>query len=166
MTAIQYVETVLQNRWDDSDLNGDRHDDVPDIGRGVRVFRESAASRRKVASNDYDVIFVKDGGVTNVEPQGINWQRERQVSVVTVDIRTTESRERLWGKRDSDNNAPTYGGLTGEVKRCFDEVRKGHKENDLVRVPEMNDLSGQMGGQVWRASITVELDNRSNHINP
>lgn len=176
MTAVQYVEYILHNRWDKSDLNGNRNalDPIGDIESDapIRTLRESPQDRRRENLSSHDSLLLRDGGITTIEPQSFGWVEERTVSKVTVDIRTTglggslAGRERLWGERDGDNNGPSYGGLTGEVKRVCDEVRKGDQEFDLIFVTEMNDLSGEMGGQVWRATVEISLDVRATNINP
>lgn len=170
MTAVQYVEAILENRWESSIT--DREVDVPQ----PEVYRESAESYRKINLDQNDAIILEDGGITNIEPQTFTWAQERLVSRVTVDIRTTgeagsvAGRERLWGHRGTGTLGATeserYGGLVGEVKRICDEVRAGDEEFDLIQVTEENDLSGEMGGQVWRATVTVVLDTRANTIDP
>ena len=138
----------------------------------MALFREAAQDLGKMNIERDDVLLIRDGGITEIEPQSFGWVEERLVSRVTVDIRTTghagdvDGRERLWGRRRSGNVAPEYGGLTGEVKRVLDTVRKGDQEFDLIVNREQNDLSGEMGGQIWRATTEIELDTRANVIDP
>lgn len=170
MTAIQYVEYLLDNNWQTS-VSG-REKDVPK----PNILRESAESLRRMNLDENDVLLLRDGGVSQYEPQSFNWQEERIVSHVTIDARTTgeagsvPGRERLWGYRGvgnlSANEAESYGGLQGEVKRILDTVRDGDKEFDLIPVSEQNDLSAEMGGQVWRGTTELSLDTRANQIQP
>lgn len=170
MTAVQYVEHILDTNWSAS-VSG-REVDVPE----PELYRESAENLRRVNLDQADVVFLKDGGITNIEPRSLGWTEERLVSRVTVDVRTTgeagsvAGRERLWGHRGTGtlgaNEAEDYGGLVGEIKRICDTVRKGDQEFDLIQVTEENDLSGEMGGQVWRATMTIVLDTRANTIDP
>jgi hypothetical protein len=170
MTAVQYVEHILDNNWT-ANITG-REVDVPKPD----IFRESAQNLRRASLADSDVLFLRDGGVTEVDPQSVGWTEERLVSRVTVDARTsgeggsTQGRERLWGYRGvgglGPNEAERYGGLQGEIKRIFDTVRRGEEEFTLIRVTEQNDLSAEMGGQVWRGTTEVILDVRANQIDP
>ncbi|AGM11978.1 hypothetical protein DNAM5_119 [Haloarcula californiae tailed virus 1] len=160
MTAVQYVEYVLENNWEPS-ISG-RYNDVPH----PRLIRESSEEYRRMNTQEDDTIIVSDGGISEIEPQSFGWVEERLLSRVTLDIRTSHSRERLWGERDDNNNSPRYGGLVGECKRIFDAKRKGDKEFDLVDGYEANDLSGQMGGLVWRATFELRLDTRASNIDP
>lgn len=170
MTAVQYVEHLLENNWEPS-ITG-RVEDVPQPG----IYRESAESLRRMNPDTEDVLLIRDGGITQIEPQSFGWVEERLVSRVTIDARTTgeagsvPGRERLWGYRGvgnlDPNEAERYGGLQGEVKRILDEVRKGDEEFDLVIADEQNDLSAEMGGQIWRGTTEVTLDIRANTIDP
>lgn len=170
MTAIQYFETLLENNWTPS-ISG-REVEVPK----PKIWRESSAKQRKLNLDQHDVLILRDGGVTEISPQSFAWHEERVVSIVTVDMRTTgeagdvPGRERLWGYRGkgslAENEAESYGGLQGEVKRIIDTVRKGEHEFDLIIADSQNDLSGEMGGQVWRGTTEVTLDVRASQINP
>ena len=170
MTAIQYVQTLLDTRWEES-ISG-REVDVPK----PKLMRESAENLRRINLDMEDVLLLRDGGVTSIEPQSFGWQEERLLSHVTIDARTSgeagavSGRERLWGYRGvgdlEPNEAERYGGLQGEIKRILDTGRKGDQENDLIYATEQNDLSAEMGGQVWRGTTEVQLDVRANQINP
>lgn len=160
MTAVQYVEYILDNNWTKS-VSG-RNNDVPKPD----IVRESEEGKRRMNLQKNDFLIISDGGISNIEPQSFGWVEEATTARVTVDMRTAYSRARLWGERDSNNDSPTYGGLVGEVKRIIDTKRKGDKEFDLVTGFEANDLSGQMGGKVWRATFEIRLENRAKNINP
>lgn len=170
MTAIQYVEHILDANWESNISGREREVPQPDI------IRESAQSLRRMNLDERDQVMLRDGGVTTIEPQSFGWSEERLVSHVTIDARTTgeggdvSGRERLWGWRGigslADNEAERYGGLMGEVKRILDTIRKGDEEFDLVLTTEQNDLSAEMGGQVWRGTTEVMLDVRVNEIDP
>lgn len=170
MSALQYTENLLDANWEES-VSG-RERDVPQ----PQLIRESAESLRKMNLDQNDAALLRDGGITTIEPQSFGWAQERLVSRVTIDLRTTgeagstHGRERLWGYRGvgglNDNESERYGGLVGETKRIMDSVRKGDNDFDLVLVTEENDLSAQMGGQIWRASVEVQLDIRARTIDP
>lgn len=168
MTAVQYVKNLLENNWE-SAVSG-REKDVPK----PEIYLESAENLRRVNLDQSDVVFVRDGGTTQYTPKSFGWAQEEYSSPVTIDARTTgeagsvPGRERLWGYRGvgnlSANEAERYGGLQGEIKRILDEVRKGDQEYDLVLATAQNDLSGEMGGQVWRALTEVSLDVKAKTI--
>jgi len=160
MTAIQYVENILREDWEREVPGRNKPVPVPE------VVRESSEEHRRMNTQNSDYIVVTDGGISEIEPQSFGWQEEATTARVTCDIRTSQSRERLWGKRDDDNNSPNYGGLVGEVKRIVDTKRKGDKEFDLIVGFEANDLSGQMGGKVWRATFEIRLEVRATTVNP
>jgi len=171
MTSVQYVEYIIDNNWEPS-ITG-RAVDVPK----PTILRESSANTRRLNLDESDVLIIRDGGISNYEPQSFGWGGERQVGRVTVDARTTgeagstEGRERLWGYRGGAgslgaNEAERYGGLQGEIKRILDTVRKGDQGYDIIRASEQNDLSGQMGGQIWRGTTEVILDTRAHQIDP
>lgn len=158
--GLQYAQNLIEAEWHE-EISG-RDYPVPE----PNVIREGSESYRLMDPQQNDIVLIRDGGDTNVEPQSVGWHEEAVTSRVTVDIRTSHSRERLWGYRNEDNEPERYGGLTGEIKRIFDTVRRGEHEYDLVIVEEILDLSGEMGGLVWRASITVTLDIRAQQIDP
>jgi hypothetical protein len=166
MTAIQYVEYVLDEDWTEG-VSG-RNNDVPK----PELVVEAEKNKRSVDVYDTDIIFVRDGGVANYEPRSFGWAQEDQLSIVSLDIRTTgdmdiAGRERLWGERETRDTSPNYGGLVGEVKRIFDTIRKGDDCNySMIRVTEANDLSGETGAGIWRATVQIELDARSVSIDP
>lgn len=170
MTAVQYVEALIEANWEPS-ITG-RVVDVPQ----PQILRESAQGLRRMNLDQHDVLLIRDGGITDVEPQSFAWQEERVVGRVTVDARTTgeagavPGRERLWGYRGvgdlGDTEAERYGGIQGEMKRIVDTVRKGDEEFDLILATEQNDLSAEMGGQVWRGTTEITLDIRANEIDP
>lgn len=170
MTAVQYAEYILDEYWEPSVSGREKRVPKPEI------LRESPEGYRKINLDRSDALMLRDGGITTIEPQSVGWVEERKVSRVTIDVRTTgeagsvSGRERLWGHRGignlDPNEAERYGGLQGEIKRIIDKVRKGDEEFDLVLVTEQNDLSGEMGGQIWRGTSELSLDTRANKIDP
>jgi|AntRauMinimDraft_2_1070382.scaffolds.fasta_scaffold01208_3 hypothetical protein len=163
---LGYVKSTIEENWHES-IDG-RIQDVPK----PKVYQESDPNRRRVKLNEGDVIFVKDGGTTHTEPQSFNWVEERVDSRIDIDIRSTgdggniNGRTRMWGVRDDDGNSERYGGLVGEVKRIFHERRRGEAGYDVISLPEIHDLSGEMGARVWRTSIFVSLSIRAQTIDP
>lgn len=160
MTAVQYVQEVLDANWTPS-ITG-RPNDVPK----PEMVRESQLGDRRMNLDHNDYLVISDGGISDISPQSLGWTEEELTSRVTVDIRTSQSRERLWGERDGNNDGPRYGGLVGEAKRIIDTKRKGDKEFDLIIGFEANDLSGQMGGHIWRATFDIRLESRASTIDP
>lgn len=175
MTAVQYVENILAQDWEEN-IEG-RYLDVPE----PTVVRESEEGDRRMNLQNSDYIVVSDGGISDITPASFGWVEEQTTSRVTLDIRTSYSRERLWGDRYSgdtgdvqigstqlgdENTSGRYGGLVGEAKRIIDLHRKGDKEFDLIVPYEANDLSGQMGGKVWRATLSIRLEVRASTIDP
>lgn len=158
-TGVQFAEHILNHRWTPT-IEG-RPNDVPH----PTVVRESDADKRRMDDAREDHAMIQNGSVSTIEPRSLGWSEERKVTHVTVMLRTTESRERLWGHRDADNDSERYGGLTGETKRVFDAVRDRHKEYDLVKSTEVSDLSSEYAGR-WVAAFELELDNRVDTINP
>lgn len=159
MTALQFAEYVLDDRW--TATIDARPNDVPK----PNLVRESDADKRRIDDAREDTAMLQDGGISDIEPRSLGWTEEREVSHVTVMLRTSESRERLWGHRDENNDAERYGGLVGETRRVFHSIRDRHKEYDIVKGHEANDLSSEYGGR-WVASFEVELDTRAATIDP
>ena len=170
MTSLAYIEYLLDTEWTPG-VDG-RVEDVPKPS----IYRRSAENLRRVSLDQEDVLFIGTGGDRLVEPQSLGWTEERVIAKVSIDARTTGEAgrvggwERLWGHRgvgDLDaNEAEAYGGLMGEIKRIMETVRRRGEEYDIVNVVEQFDLSEEMGGQVWRGTTTVELDQRARVIDP
>lgn len=174
MTAVQFVENILEANWsedgsthesDDSALptTFSREHDVPK----PKVVRESSSKHRRMDVSRQDYAVLRDGGVTSIEGRSVGGTEQRMVSLVDIELRTTgeagkvPGRERLWGNRDDNNDAESFGGLAGETLRCIEEEDWRAKEFDLVHATEANDLSGQYGGAVWVGIVHVELDQRA-----
>lgn len=166
MTSLQYAHWLMDSNWTPS-VSG-RYQNVPK----PQLVYQSSEERRRISTGDEDTLIIRDGGPISKEPQGLRWDSERKLSRVTLDLRTSGSagsvngRQRMFGVRDSSGVSEDYGGLTGEVERIIDEVRRGDKEYDLIKLSEINNLSGQTGTGMWRATAEVELDDRLRLINP
>jgi hypothetical protein len=160
MTAIQFVERILEEDWD-PDISG-RSQIIPK----PEIVRESSDEHRRMNLQRSDYLVLMDGGISEIAPQSFGWSEESLTSRVTCDFRTSTSRERLWGHRQQGNTSPRYAGLVGEAKRIVDNYRKGTREFDLITGYEANDLSGQMGGKVWRATFDIRLETRASVIDP
>jgi len=167
MTAIQYVEYILENNWEPS-IDG-RWNDIPEPWIG----RENEETKKTLRTQD--VVEVQDGGSASVEAASLGWLEETSEYLVTIDIRTADrrikgeavdGRVRLEGERDENNESERYGGLIGEIKRILDVHRRGDKEWDLVEGFEVNDVSGTTGRGHYRATIEVRLHQIAATIDP
>lgn len=167
MSAIQYVEYILDNEWEES-IDG-RWNDVPEpwLGRENENTKETLRTK--------DVVEVQDGGSMSKEPASLGWLEETKEYLVTIDIRTADrrlagekidGRVRLEGERNENNESERYGGLTGEVERILDLHRRGDKEYDLVEGFEINDVSGTTGRGHYRATAEVRLHEIAQNIDP
>lgn len=157
--ALQYFEILLANRWQ-SDISG-RIEEVPEPS--VIIAGDEDTTRVNFQN---DQIFVRDGGPQGLTPKGAGWGHEESETLVTLDIRTTQSRGRLEGFRDENNESERYGGLRGETKRILDSVRKGDKEYDLIEGFEWNDLSEEVGFGNWRGEWEVRVTQHASNIDP
>lgn len=166
MTAIQYVEYILENDWAPN-IDG-RWNEVPK----PEILREATLERQRMSLDTADYAVIQDGGAVSYEGQGLGWTEEDVTARVTVDLRTSgiagkvDGRVRLIGERDESNAAERYGGLSGEVKRICDKYRRGDQEFDLINGFEFNDLSSQMPGSQWRGTVEIRLEERAKTINP
>lgn len=158
-TGLQYLEILLQNRWQ-SDITG-RMEPVPEPN--ITIAGDDETSRVDFTN---DQVFVRDGGSQSLTPKTAGWQHKGSESLVTIDIRTTQSRGRLEGFRDENNEPERYGGLRGEVERILDSVRTGDKEYDWINGFEYNDLSEEVGFGNWRGTWEVRLTEIANTIDP
>lgn len=162
MTAIQAVEYILKDNWEDkaSNVSG-RENNVPK----PNIIREKNTNKRHVNLRDYDVIFVKDGGRPDIIPKSLGWVEEEIRTKVTIDMYTSTGRERLFGERDrSTNTGESYGGLSGEVKRILDMNRGGYEEWDLIITRSLDDLQSETSSDIWRAEYQIELVQFANQI--
>ena len=159
-TTLSYLRNLIENSWEEG-ISG-RRNDVPT----PFVMMASNIQQTRVSQYDGDVIFIRDGGTESHTPKGAGWTHRGVESMVTVDIRTQHSRERLEGARNDNNEAERYGGLRGEVQRILDSVRKGDKEFDWINGYEWNDLSEDVGFQFFRGTWEVRLTQVANEIDP
>lgn len=160
-THLQYVASLLEQEWSAS-ISG-RSTDVPqpDV---IIAGQEDGPTRVESAVND--LIFVREGGAMSISPRSVGWTEERVEARVTLDIRTTEGRDRFVGTRNSDGSVDRYPGLHGETKRCLDMARKGEYEFDWVASPEWRDLSEDIGYAHWRGQWEVQLTEIAHTITP
>lgn len=170
--SLQYVRHVLEHGWED-EISGRPHN-VGRLGDDIKVIYESSDEWRRMDLSNYDYITLRDGGTVDIEPKGLGWTEEDNTVRVDIDIRTKghypdrDGRVTLYGERgagDLDpNESPRWGGLVGEAERVMKEVRRGDEEFLIINVDVIDDLSAQMGGQVWRAVVQVRLEERSTVI--
>ncbi|MFB6284581.1 MAG: hypothetical protein ABEK59_11760 [Halobacteria archaeon] len=173
MTSIQYVDNVLQNNWTSS-ISGRPHD-VESIGENpgdVRIIYGSDDEFRRMDLSNNDYLVLRDGGLAEITPKSFSWQEEDRISRVDVDIRTSgwpnsnrPGRIALYGERGAgnlnSNESPRWGGLVGEALRVLKTKRKGDQEFTIINASEADDVSEQMGGQVWRTVVGVRLEQRN-----
>lgn len=173
MTAPQFVETVLRNNWENS-ISGRPHN-VGSLGDDIKIVYESDIDWRQMDLANYDYLTIQDGGVVDITPKSLGWTEEETTSRVDVDIRTRghpndsrPGRIALYGERGAgslnSNEKPRWGGLAGEVERTVKTVRKRKEEFDIINTDSVDDLSTQMGGQIWRAVVQIRLDERASQI--
>lgn len=179
MVVAQYIDNVLRSGWHSS-ISGRPHDvgAIEDEGVDnprVKVVYESDDDWRRMDLSNYDYITIMDGGIVDMPAKSFGWKNEDVISRLNLDIRTkgwtSENRPgriSLYGERGAgtlaENEAPRWGGLVGEALRVVKAERKGDQEFSIIDASEANDLSSQMGGQVWRATVSVQLETRSSEI--
>lgn len=170
--SLQYVRKVLEDGWED-EISGRPHN-VGRIGEGIKLIYEGSDEWRRMDLSNYDYITLRDGGTVDIEAKGLSWTEEDNTVRVDIDIRTKghypdrDGRVTLYGERGAGdlepNESPRWGGLVGEAERVMKEVRKGDEEFSIINVDVIDDLSAQMGGQVWRSVVQVRLEERSTVI--
>lgn len=163
-TTLLYLQTLLENNWQES-YDGPAGTRIKDVPK-PEIVMATSKDRKRVDPRNRDVCFVREGGSLDMEPAGLNWTERKRTGLATLDFRTTESRERLEGTRDDNNEKEAYGGLRGEATRIIDEVRKGDKEFDRVTPYEWNPLSEEMAFANWRGELEVRLYTIAEVIEP
>lgn len=171
MSALQYVHYILDTNWEPAVTGRDY--DVPKPTIDLRQDQSQISLRGQ------DHINITDGGDEIHEPASLQYQEETVESFVTITIRTTHKppsppnvdrpgNVRFEGKRDANNEAESYGGLRGEVKRILelDTHRLGDQEFDLIEASVWRDEAGQTGKNHYRGAWEVQLDQRARSINP
>jgi hypothetical protein len=163
-TSLQYFEALLADRWQPTydGPAGTRSNDVPQPT--IAIATDKAAKR--LDPRREDLLFVRAGGAQQLTPRSVGWTEQRTETLVTLDCRTTQSRQRLEGTRNGANEKEAYGGLRGEVKRILDTVRTGDKEFDWVNGYEYRPLSEDMGFGNWRGAWEVRLTELAEDIQP
>lgn len=158
-TALQYLETVIEDRWRE-DIPG-RENSVP-----MPLIRtEAPEDMTRVSQANVDLLVLSHGG-ESITPKGVGWTHREVENTVSVDLRTAASSYRLRGQRTASNQPEEYGGLRGEVQRIIDEIRKGDAEFDLIDGYEYRDLSDEVGHQFYRGVFEVRLTQYTQHIDP
>lgn len=168
MTGVQYVADLIEGAW-----TPDRPGRAKDVPQPV-IHTES--DQQNVDTKRNDSCYVKDGGGQEVEPASFGWQEERRTTRVEVDLVASDKRVqgdkvdgrvRLLGYRNTGDSTDEFGlepgepedngGLVGEVRLILTNVRRGDREFDRIEVTGVNDVSGTMGANKYRAQVTVEL---------
>lgn len=179
MTTLQFVENTIRDEWQSS-ISGRPHD-VGELGADlsnnqyIRLVYESDADWSQMDLANYDYLVLRDGGDVNIIPKSFGWTEEEVVSRVDVDIRTRghpsegrPGRIALYGERGAGNlganERPRWGGLAGEVERTIKTVRKGEEEFDIINIDVIDDVSSQMGGQIWRAVVQIRFESKADVI--
>lgn len=171
--SLQYVERLLREEWHSS-ITG-RYHDVGELDTDIKIVEQGDDEWRAMSLENYDYLTLMDGGDVDIAPQSIGWTEQETVSRVDIDIRTRGDPEAgrpgkiaLYGERgagDGLDDAPRWGGLVGEVHRCIKSRRKGDEEYDIIDAFVVDDVTDQMGGQIWRALVNVRLEERAEVIN-
>lgn len=157
--VLEYLQTILQDNWTAS-VTG-RINDVP---QPVIKIAADENVRRVTQSHDH-IIFVTEGSV-DATPRSLNWSEKKVDADATLDIRTSGNRATLEGTRDANNERERYGGLSGEVERILDSVRKGDKEFDWIDGYEYRALSEEVGYGFWRGAWEVRTTELARTIDP
>lgn len=161
MTNRRAIKNLLDTRWT-ADIPG-RERSVPKPALIV-----SGGEKTHSLSNS-NVIYIKDGGNTDRDPNTIGWDHEVVVDRINLDIRTSDAnggREAMSGVLVDGINSESYGGLTGEVKRIIDEVRRGVGPWDTLNLTPFDDISDDQGFGRFRVEGTLELTAGPNVIDP
>lgn len=162
MTAVQFVYTILDSNWESDAANvTNRDEDVPKPG-----IIEGVNEKTRHEWQNEGLLVVKDGGITDRTPKGLNWQYEEIEDLVTVRCQSRLDRQHVNGRRDQNNEAENYGGLTGEVIRILHLYRKGQKEYDVIKGYEVNDVSDGAGAGRWRSDVEIRLTDMARKVNP
>lgn len=143
----ELTRNLLRAGWTESRVNRPRDVPRPDI-------REAAGDQDRRAANysDQDVIYVQDGGDRQVEPASVGFRDRRIDDMIDVEIRTGESRGRLFGETDYQ-----YSGLVGEVKKIIDENRFGRDKYDYIWYESESDDSEDYGAGTWHARVSISF---------
>jgi hypothetical protein len=163
-TTLEYFINVLDADWQESydGPAGTRINDVPK----PKIVKATDKDEKRVDPRQQDVLIVRQGGPASLEPRGMQWDSRRRERLVSLDIRTTVSRERLEGTRDANNEREAYGGLRGETLRILDTIRRGDKEFDWIDGYEYRPLSEEMAFANWRGVWEVRLTTLAEDIHP
>lgn len=169
-TANGFTAYALDNMWEERATM--RSQEVPQPA----IFLESNKSKANLKKGD--VIIVRNGGLSSFEPATLGHNEESNTQFVNLDIRTVDrNREnfsdsimspgytRLFGKRDvRTNTGEKYGGLIGECRRIFHELRRGSNEFNKIQITEVNDVSDQEGVNHYRAIMTIRFETIAENI--
>lgn len=152
MTSIQAWAEIIDNDWT-------THNDFGTPKPTVLEEKEDSTSHTR----GNDICRVNDGGPQSREPGGLDFTERDITTRLTVELRTAESRERMFGERTSPTTSEDSG-LVATVLRIFESYRKGHAEWDLVDAYEVNDVSGNVGMNRWQATVEVRLETFAQQI--
>lgn len=171
MTAVTWAHDKLQKEWSES--RPGRVVDIPPADK-MRFIKGSGA--KKVDARTEDFLYVNDGGSQDTEPLGINWQKERRTTKLSIQVNSMDrrvqgtkidGRQRIFGYRNETDSvdqyglepgeSESYGGLVGEVRYIMDNLRKGIHEWDYIKTEEVNDLVSTVGKNYYRASVEIRL---------
>lgn len=176
-TGPSAVQQILWDNWqatrsgrpDVPDLvrdgNGDPSNDPQDADAPGELLvlknREEVATNRAVVDTIH--VYHPSESFGTWEDAGAQWEDVTENVQVDIDLtnRTdpatgerVTARERMVGDRDAasfDGEDAPYPGILGEVKYCFELVRKQYEEYDRVSVTPL-------GGTLENSDATVRLD--------
>lgn len=163
-TTLEYFENVLDAEWQ-ADYNGPAGVRIQPVPK-PKIIKATDKDKKRADPRQQDLLMVRQGGSASLEARGMQWDSRRRERLVSLDIRTTESRARLEGTRTADNEREAYGGLRGETLRILDTIRRGDKEFDWIDGYEYRPLSEEMGFANWRGVWEVRLTTLAEDIHP
>lgn len=152
---VEMIKREIEDRWTPkaSNVNG-RRNDVP---KPEHITIGSPQDDRRINLKAGDAVFIYDGGQPTIEPKSVGWIEERTESHVAIDCYSAHSIERVEGYRNDSNEAETYGGMKGEIKRILDVLRKGHKEFLYIVPDAWNYMHENEPGGIWRGQWEITL---------
>lgn len=155
MTDADWFNDLLSAEWGNSDDS--LSTDLPQPTTATEGTKER---RRRSVQADDPYIFITDGGNPIIEPRSVGYREEYVEAVLSIDVETPHSRQRLVGTADDQ-----YDGLIGEVKRVCHKYRSGMDAGapvvdpgfDIIRFDTYEDEIGKRGAGRWGGLWTVRF---------
>lgn len=151
----RWMAERLEADWEE--MIAGRSEPVPQ----PKIIHRSERRERMTAT---DILEVS-GGSRQSTPASVSWAAQRVDERVSLDIRTDQGSDRLYGVRLADGSSERYGGILGEVTRILDSHRKGYgTEYDLIDGYEVQNLDHQAGPERHRCVVEVEFSQRAVNV--